>query len=139
MRRKLSVLPALFFVLSLTPGLAAAHDGHAHGMEPILGTVAHIEGDRLDVADPDGKTVSVTLTSATTYFRGTTEAKKADLKAGLRVAVETAHGKSGLEAKVVRIGASEEVVWTCPMHPEVKSAGPGKCPKCGMFLEKKKA
>jgi Cu+-exporting ATPase len=25
-------------------------------------------------------------------------------------------------------------VYTCPMHPEVREDGPGKCPKCGMFL-----
>jgi len=25
--------------------------------------------------------------------------------------------------------------WTCPMHPEVISDKPGKCPKCGMDLE----
>ena len=25
--------------------------------------------------------------------------------------------------------------YTCPMHPEVKQAGPGSCPKCGMALE----
>jgi hypothetical protein len=24
--------------------------------------------------------------------------------------------------------------YTCPMHPEVHSATPGKCPKCGMDL-----
>jgi P-type Cu+ transporter len=24
--------------------------------------------------------------------------------------------------------------YTCPMHPEVRHAGPGNCPKCGMFL-----
>ena len=24
--------------------------------------------------------------------------------------------------------------YTCPMHPEVKSATPGSCPKCGMAL-----
>jgi len=28
-----------------------------------------------------------------------------------------------------------DAVYTCPMHPEVKSATPGKCPKCGMDLE----
>lgn len=30
------------------------------------------------------------------------------------------------------------VLYTCPMHPEVKSEKPGKCPKCGMDLIKKK-
>ena len=27
--------------------------------------------------------------------------------------------------------------YTCPMHPEVHSDKPGKCPKCGMDLVKK--
>ena len=25
--------------------------------------------------------------------------------------------------------------WLCPMHPEVTSDHPGRCPKCGMFLQ----
>ncbi len=25
-------------------------------------------------------------------------------------------------------------MYTCPMHPEVRQEGPGKCPKCGMTL-----
>lgn len=29
------------------------------------------------------------------------------------------------------------VVYTCPMHPEVTSGSPGKCPKCGMTLQPK--
>jgi len=28
-------------------------------------------------------------------------------------------------------------VYTCPMHPEVRSAAPGSCPKCGMNLRPK--
>jgi len=27
------------------------------------------------------------------------------------------------------------VVYTCPMHPEIRQNGPGACPKCGMALE----
>lgn len=27
-------------------------------------------------------------------------------------------------------------MYTCPIHPEVKSDKPGKCPKCGMNQEK---
>jgi P-type Cu+ transporter len=26
-------------------------------------------------------------------------------------------------------------VWTCPMHPQIRQAGPGACPLCGMALE----
>ncbi|MFA5991769.1 MAG: heavy metal-binding domain-containing protein [Candidatus Doudnabacteria bacterium] len=29
---------------------------------------------------------------------------------------------------------SKETTYTCPMHPEVVSNEPGKCPKCGMEL-----
>ncbi len=28
-------------------------------------------------------------------------------------------------------------LYTCPMHPEVEHEGPGKCPKCGMYLVRK--
>lgn len=32
---------------------------------------------------------------------------------------------------------SASATYVCPMHSEVASNGPGKCPKCGMALEKK--
>ncbi len=139
MRRPLATLTAL--ALSLWPLAASANQdhAHAHGQDAVLGTIARVEGDRLEVADPDGKSVSVTLTGTTMYLRGAEEATKADLKPGLSVAVETADGKAGLEARVVRIGPADGAVWACPMHPEVTGSGPDKCPKCGMFLEKKKA
>ncbi len=30
---------------------------------------------------------------------------------------------------------SNDAVYTCPMHPEIKQVGPGSCPFCGMALE----
>lgn len=33
----------------------------------------------------------------------------------------------------------KDVVYTCPMHPEVEQIGPGTCPICGMALEPKGA
>jgi Cu+-exporting ATPase len=32
-------------------------------------------------------------------------------------------------------GASPGVIWTCPMHPQIRRDGPGTCPICGMALE----
>lgn len=34
-----------------------------------------------------------------------------------------------------RMGAAVET-YTCPMHPEVRSDKPGKCPKCSMELNR---
>ena len=31
--------------------------------------------------------------------------------------------------------AADSVIYTCPMHPEVRQDHPGACPKCGMALE----
>ena len=32
-------------------------------------------------------------------------------------------------------GASGEIAYTCPMHPQIRQPGPGNCPICGMALE----
>ncbi len=31
----------------------------------------------------------------------------------------------------------QDIIYTCPMHPEVEQIGPGSCPICGMALEPK--
>ena len=38
-------------------------------------------------------------------------------------------------APKAEMSASSEIIYTCPMHPEVRSNKPGACPKCGMALE----
>jgi len=42
------------------------------------------------------------------------------------------HAHVGKEAPAP---AAPDAVYTCPMHPEVRQAGPGACPICGMALE----
>jgi CopA family copper-resistance protein len=39
----------------------------------------------------------------------------------------------------VNMSQAQSVSYTCPMHPEIHSPKPGKCPKCGMNLVKEKA
>jgi len=40
-----------------------------------------------------------------------------------------------LEPRPAENLAADARTYTCPMHPEVRQAGPGSCPKCGMALE----
>jgi len=48
---------------------------------------------------------------------------------GTRQAVGTATAQTGPTQT-----QTAPKVYSCPMHPEVKENGPGKCPKCGMTL-----
>ncbi len=41
----------------------------------------------------------------------------------------------GAKASSLQTRAGDGVIYTCPMHPEVRQSGPGSCPKCGMTLE----
>lgn len=52
-------------------------------------------------------------------------------------------GNRGSDAKPSHAGSTvtesaSESIWTCPMHPEIRMAEPGKCPKCGMDLVEQK-
>jgi uncharacterized C2H2 Zn-finger protein len=48
---------------------------------------------------------------------------------------------SGKPGKCPKCGMAliEKVMYVCPMHPEVVSDKPGKCPKCGMQLKIKES
>jgi hypothetical protein len=121
--------------LLLPSSFVSAHEGHAH---TALGTVTRVEKAQLEVKDADGKAVSFALTDKTVFRSGEKAILPADLKVGERVAVEFEDGPSVKTAVRVRVGAAQQAaVYTCPMHPEVVSDKPGKCPKCGMTLEPK--
>jgi len=44
-------------------------------------------------------------------------------------------GSPGAPASLPVTSPLEGTVYTCPMHPEIRQAQPGHCPKCGMSLE----
>ena len=45
------------------------------------------------------------------------------------------HKKAQQAAVKPEIPAGAEVIYTCPMHPQIRQKGPGSCPICGMALE----
>lgn len=47
-------------------------------------------------------------------------------------------GNSSSKDKKVEVKEVAMVQYVCPMHPDVVSDSPGKCPKCGMDLVEKK-
>jgi P-type Cu+ transporter len=38
-------------------------------------------------------------------------------------------------ASLASVEVPDGAIYTCPMHPEIRQAGPGSCPICGMALE----
>ncbi len=122
--KKLAFLASLLVAPTLF-----AQGGHDH----VTGTVTAVTDTRLDVKTPEGKAVTIRLTGETKYEKDRNPATLKDLKPGVRVSVDADKDKEALVAKTVKIG-SADVIYTCPMHPEVQQAKPGKCPKCGMNL-----
>jgi Cu+-exporting ATPase len=41
----------------------------------------------------------------------------------------------GAKSDAVAEAGPEGIIYTCPMHPDVRQIGPGSCPICGMALE----
>lgn len=39
------------------------------------------------------------------------------------------------EPQIFESGPVSDIIYTCPMHPEIRQKGPGSCPICGMALE----
>jgi Cu+-exporting ATPase len=45
------------------------------------------------------------------------------------------HGHEQVAKPVPTPKAGQTVIYTCPMHPQIRQEGPGSCPICGMALE----
>lgn len=104
--------------------------------ERLAGTVTKVEKGRIEIKGTDGKPVAVALVAGTTYAKGKAPATLADVRPGMKAEIEATRSPKALTAGKVRV-AAPEAVYTCPMHPKVQQPKPGRCPKCGMNLEKK--
>ena len=100
-----------------------AHGGHAPGAPPALAT-----GRVRDVVcgmsvDPATAKHHAEHAGAPFYFCG--------VGCRTKFVADPAKYLAPPAATAPAIGA----IYTCPMHPEVRRAGPGSCPACGMALE----
>jgi Cu+-exporting ATPase len=66
-----------------------------------------------------------------TYFFCSTKCREKFAAEPARYVPSPGAGASGAAART-RAG---EVLWTCPMHPQIVRKDPGNCPICGMTLE----
>ena len=88
---------ALIVVL-LLPVAAWAH-GHGH----VMGKVAAVATDHIEVTTADGKHVSVPLNEKTRVMRGSVKAAASDMSVGMRVSVHLAADGS---AELVKLPSS---------------------------------
>jgi Cu+-exporting ATPase len=113
-----------------------AHGGHdrdGHNTTPIGGRVK----------DPVcGMMVNPETTRHTTFHKGV-DYFFCSARCREKFEAQPAHYLDGMPATVERPvspaapAAKAGTIYTCPMHPQVRQAGPGACPICGMALEPK--
>lgn len=99
---------AVLLVALLIAAPAIAHPGHDH---KVMGTIAVIHENHLEVKDTQGKTTALTLDAKTKILRGKVAVKVAELKVGDRVVVTATEskgkdGKVTLTVKLIQIGAA---------------------------------
>lgn len=95
---------------------------------------AMLTGAAVAVDKRDGS-VTVKVRPAATGADVTQKALN-QVKVGDTLSMAMMLGKDGRPAAASTGATAHAAKYTCPMHPEVTSDKPGKCPKCGMDLER---
>ena len=101
MHTKITAVPIVAFLA--VAGIAHAHEGHDH---KVMGKVAAVSAQQIEVETADGKKVTAALTAETTYSRDKAAATQADVKVGERVVVVVVEEKGGQRAKRVLLGTA---------------------------------
>jgi heavy metal translocating P-type ATPase len=109
----------------------APHGGHRHGGDAQAGGHDHAAGET--AIDPVcGMTVKVATAKHRSDAGG---GSHYFCSAGCKTKFEADPAKYLEGRKDDPADAPEGAIFTCPMHPEIRQAGPGSCPICGMALE----
>ncbi len=106
-----------------------SHSAHAHG-DHAPGCSGH--GASVSVKDP---VCGMTVDPAKSPHRHVHEGATYHFcSAGCRTKFADDPAKY-LKPPAPPPAGAADVIYTCPMHPEVRQKGPGSCPLCGMALE----
>src|SRR5688500_5679030 len=99
---KMTLVAAIVVTLALvTPALA--HEGHIH---KVLGTVASVQANQIEVKGTDGKVVTVVFDAKTAITRGKEKLDAAALKVGERISVDYTQAKNTNTAKTIKLGTA---------------------------------
>jgi Cu+-exporting ATPase len=112
-------------VASTRGGAAHSHDGGGDGREQTASAATvkdPVCGMSVDLATAKHKAVHA---GETYYF----------CSGGCRDKFVAEPAKYLAPQPAKPIEAAPDVIYTCPMHPQIRQLGPGSCPICGMALE----
>src|SRR5687768_11608232 len=99
---KMKRVALLIVALALaTPALA--HEGHVH---KVLGTVASVQTNQIEVKGTDGKMLTIVFDAKTAITRGKEKLDAAALKVGERVSVDYTQAKNTNTAKTIKLGTA---------------------------------
>lgn len=116
--------------------MAATTNAHAtHGASASAPTGAHAHHTTATPATVAVEVPSSNAAIAAVRPAATLAPDDFDAPAAKSVA-ESAKASGGAHSNHAPQNNAEEI-YSCPMHPEVTSATPGQCPKCGMTLVKR--
>jgi P-type Cu+ transporter len=114
-------------------GSTAKHSGH-HGGHHHCGH-AHDEHHSDGTASVRDPVCGMTVDPATSRHRFDTRGETFHFCSdGCRSKFAAAPEKY-LDNTEPKAAVPEGTIYTCPMHPQIRQAGPGSCPICGMALE----
>jgi len=115
-------------ISGLAPGDRVATSGvFLIAAEARISTAAKYWDKLPDEAAPDGAATAATSSSSAKAALVPAPAATQPVTRPPPMTAPTPVGRAGKSAP-------SATVYTCPMHPEVRSDAPGKCPKCGMTL-----
>ena len=99
---KIELAAAAVLTLALVAPVLA-HEGHTH---KVLGTVASVQANQIEVKGTDGKVLTILLDAKTAITRGKDKLDAAALKVGERVSVDYTQAKNTNTAKAIKLGTA---------------------------------